>query len=496
MKKHNFTTKEGYAKHVFKQANILLDKCRIYGNAEDRKGLMQNIENSIEAKSELFEIFKNSPYHNGKGQLIIPMEIERPIDEDIILDFAYYIEQIAKDCFLYKEAEIDGYTYKQAEYEREIYNKYINAVNYMSLRDDEVIIKGKPFSEYRDKYNSIDELMDRFHSECYHVSSRMYCTMENKKLYDKAVIIANTVRNCVGKTLENAEDIAKLAEAFPRCQCREGVKVTKVILKCLKEIGLHQFAMENEQETFNRKYSYWCDAISPMKIKKWSILSINFVDFLSMSNGSSWTSCLNTDKDGYFTNGDYCEGFNSRRTLDYALDPSTMVFYTIDENYDADGDGDDWELQPKNTRQLFHFGNNKLIQARLYPQDRASRRNIYTQYRENVEFLLANAMGEANLWSAPERGTISTSAGIFKTPYRYSDSGSYIDFSENACHGGGERDFQSEVNYVRFRGSTNLSDNTEPMMIGSTQARCIMCGDSMHEDYTDSISCCREKYIE
>ena len=484
MKKHNFTTTRGYANHVLKQANIVLDKCGIYGEKEDRKGLMDNIIMSIEAKSKLFEIFKNSPYHNGKGQLILPMEIERPVDKDAVCDYAYYIASIARKYYLTKEAIIDGYTYKVAWSERKNIERLITAVNYMRLSDDEVVIKGKPFSEYREQYKKLEDIIYKFEisSDLYYYDG-IYICKENKSLYDKAVIISNAIKNCVGKQLENAEDIKKLEKAFPHSQCREGIKITRVIQKCLKELGLYQIAMENEQETFNKKYAKWCDAASPMKIKKWSILSINFVDYITMSHGNSWTSCLNTDKKRKFTSGDYSDGFNSRRTLDYALDETTMVFYTVAENYD----GDDWELQPKCTRQLFHFGEGKLVQARLYPQSNTSRRDIYTQYRENVEKLLADAMEEANLWSSPERGVITCGGNIVRVPCDY--YGSYIDFLNIANHGVWESDFQSEVNYVIFKGSTNRTDNGVPMIVGSKKAVCIRCGKNLDVSYSERINC-------
>ena len=204
-----------------------------------------------------------------------------------------------------------------------------------------------------------------------------------------------------------------------------------------------------------------------------------------MCHGTSWSSCMNTDKECCFTSGNYAHGFNSKRVLDYALDNTTMVFYTIDEDYD----GNDFELQPKQTRQLFHFGERKLVQSRLYPQSNVSRRAIYTQYRNNVEYLIAEALGEANLWSAPVRGTIEYDGNIVNVPYYYSSNGDYIDFLDIACHDCTERDFQSEVNYVVLKGSNNLEDNGIPMIVGSTDAVCIMCGDEFDEDYTDSISC-------
>lgn len=486
MKTFEFSSIDEYAEYVKEQANIVLDKCGIYGEAEEREGLMDNIMKSIKAKAELFEIFKNSPCHNGKGQLILPMEIERAVDEDGIYDFANYIISIARKYYL-KEATVDGYTYKEACKEHDGIDRFIRAVNYMNLSDDEVIIKGKQFSEYRTMYYSFNEIIEKFYSsEYYYEGNDVYIAVENKKLFDKAIIIADAIKHCIGKQLEDADDIRKLSEAFPHSQCRDGIKISRVVQKCLKELGLYQIVMENEAETFNKQYARWCDAVSPAKITKWSVLSINFVDYLTMSHGNSWTSCLNTDKDRRFTRGNYAGGCNSRRTLDYALDPSTMVFYTIDENYE----GDDWELEPKLTRQLFHFGEGKLVQARLYPQSNTARRNIYTQYRENVEKLLADAMGEANLWSAPERGTIDFSANIVDVPYYYKSDGDYIDFLSCACHGGDERDFQSEVNYVVFRGSNNRDDNGQPMIVGSRDAICIMCGRERDESHSDCIACC------
>lgn len=486
MKVFNFEGTTEYAEYLKEQTNVILDKCGIYGKAEDREGLMENIMRSIDAKSKLFEIFKNSPNHNGKGQLILPMEIERPVDRNVICEFADYIKHVANKYYL-RETSIDGYTYKDVRREKENVDRFIAAVNYMKVADDEVIIKGKPFSEYREKHQNLCDIIHKFDVECYYVGDYVYTTIENKRIYDKALRISGAIRNCVGHLLENQEDIEVLANEFPHSQCRDGIKISRVVQKCLKELGLYQIIMDNEKETFNKKYAEWCDAVTPKTVTKWSVLSINFVDFLTMSHGTSWTSCINIDKARRFTRGNYSDGFNSRRVLDYALDPTTMVFYTIDEKYD----GDDWELQPKLTRQLFHFGEGKLVQSRLYPQSNVSRREIYTQYRENVEKLLADAMGEANLWSAPVRGTISFDDNIVDVPYYYRSTGDFIDFLKCACHASDERDFQSEVNYVVFRGSNNNENNGIPMTIGSTEAVCIMCGREHKEEYNTCISCSR-----
>ena len=99
-------------------------------------------------------------------------------------------------------------------------------------------------------------------------------------------------------------------------------------------------------------------------------------------------------------------------------------------------------------------------------------------------------MGEANLWSAPERGMIDYDGYIVNTPYDHSENGDFIDFLSNACHAGWElSDFEDEINYVVFRGSTNREDNGIPMIVGSTDAVCIMCGNTLRESYHDCIAC-------
>lgn len=491
MEKFNFSNKDKYAEYVLSQSNILLDKCRIYGDAEERKGLMINILNSICAKSWLMEIFEKSPYHNGKGQLIIPMETKRPVDKDVIRDYSSYIRTIAKR-YLLPEATINGYTYQEAYDEYNNIERFVRAIRYMNLSDDDVVIKGKPFGEYRKLYEEMIQIIHKFgnYDDYYYKGDNCYTERENLEKYNKAIIIADAIYHCVGHLLEDEDDIKTLAEVFPHSQCRAGVKISRVVQKCMKEIGLYDLAIEGEKKIFNKKYAEWTDAVTPQTITKWSVLSINFVDFLTMSHGNSWTSCLNTDKDCHFTSGKYRRGFNSKRVLDYALDPSTMVFYTVDEDYK----GDDWELQPKLTRQLFHFGENKLVQARLYPQSNVGRRETYNQYRDNVERLLAEALGEANLWSAPERGMISLDKNIVTLPYYYKYNGDFIDFLDIATHGDDERNFQEEVNYVVFRGSESRDDNGVPMTIGSTNAVCIMCGEEFDEGIHESIACydCRD----
>jgi hypothetical protein len=80
--------------------------------------------------------------------------------------------------------------------------------------------------------------------------------------------------------------------------------------------------------------------------------------------------------------------------MSYMLDGVSMVFYTVDASYN---DTEFWN-QPKINRQMFHWGEEKLIQGRLYPQDNDSNGSVYEDYRKIVQEIMATIFDFPNLW--------------------------------------------------------------------------------------------------
>jgi len=127
------------------------------------------------------------------------------------------------------------------------------------------------------------------------------------------------------------------------------------------------------------------------------------------------------------------DGCYSSGTLSYMLDGSSFVFYTIDENYK----GDKTELESKINRNMFHIGEDKLIQGRVYPQTTDGEDGVYKQIREIVQKIIADCLGISNDWTV-RKGTencqlVTTSRGTHYTDYLYySDCNvSYITGEEN-----------------------------------------------------------------
>lgn len=479
----NFKTLNEYENYVLEKANDFLDMCEIYKERDDREHLIDNIKMSIESKQWIFNILSNCEGWNGKGQVVLPVSFERPISEreiDRFSEFLYtYQKRILKDVVF----DINNYigTYKEM---KDLYNQYRDYVYYidcLNLDYQDVIIKGKPLSFYNEERSTLLGIIRDIETNSDYKRIRgSYVTHESEKEYKLAKLARDMIEMNNHKFITSESTIDEINNSFG-IRISSGVKTTRAVLKMIKATRLYAEIIKNEEDEkeFNRAYSRYCDAINPLSIKKWTVISVNFVDYLTMSYGYKWTSCLNTDKNQRLTRGMWGDGFNSRRTLDYALDPSTIVFYTIDSDYA----GDDFELQPKETRQLFHFNGSRLIQSRLYPQGDDSRSHLYTQNREIIEKVLTEGMGVPNLWSAPTKGIIYIDDDIVSVPYEYHSLADYIDFLSIACHGSDEREFQDQVNYVTLKGTGGGT-----VEIGSIDAVDIVDGSRLPQDYTTSIT--------
>lgn len=255
------------------------------------------------------------------------------------------------------------------------------------------------------------------------------------------------------------EDFANtVSNAFPDIPCHVGEKTTRLINRICTYLNWHK------HPDYNRMYARYADALSPIVIKRHTIFSINPLDYLTMSFGNSWASCHTIDKENKRNMPNAYEGQYSSGTMSYLLDGTSIVMYTVDKEYN----GTDYYTQPKVTRIMFHYGNEKLIQGRLYPQDNDGNTEVYTPYRLLAQEIIATIFDFPNLWTTKNYDSISANVNSYGTHYK-----DYYYCSN--C----------KLSVVRD------SEDTEPIDIGHTPI-CIECG-SKH-DCEENINCCRNGY--
>jgi len=203
-------------------------------------------------------------------------------------------------------------------------------------------------------------------------------TMHSLKTFDNSsYAIIDSIRDICKRNISK-EEAERLNNYDSNIRAREGQKTTRVINKLLTSLGI------NKHNDYNRKYASYSDALSPIKIKRHTCISLNPIDFLLMSNGNSWTSCHRIN------GGEYCSG-----TISYLLDKVSFVFYTVDAKYD----GDRIEKEPKINRQIFCYGEDKLLQSRLYPSKLDyGGEELYTSIRNIVQEIISTCLDIPNLW--------------------------------------------------------------------------------------------------
>lgn len=247
---------------------------------------------------------------------------------------------------------------------------------------------------------------------------------------------------------------------MPSLHAREGQKTSKVIGKMLRYLGYDQV------DGYNREFAKYADSLNPLVVTRRTVLSINPLDYLTMSFGNSWASCHTIDKHNKRNMPNSYSGCYSSGTVSYMLDPSSMVLYTVDTSYK----GDDYWTQDKINRQMFHWGGNKLVQSRLYPQANDSNGEAYTPYRNIVQNIMSVIFEFDNFWTV-KKGISAASRYISSDGTHYED-------------------------YRNFRACT-LSvvkgmENEDTIFVGARPI-CIECG--YRHSNEESINCCRGNHI-
>jgi hypothetical protein len=246
--------------------------------------------------------------------------------------------------------------------------------------------------------------------------------------------------------------------ASPDIHAHSGEKTTRVVNRFCKWIGA------TNHPDYNKEYAKYADSLSPMKVTRHTVLSINPLDYLTMSFGNSWASCHTIDKQNKRDMPNSYEGQYSSGTMSYMLDEPSMVFYTVDKSYD----GTEYWTQPKITRQMFHWGEEKLIQGRLYPQSNDGNSEAYTPYRQLTQEIISTCFDFPNLWK------IKRGASAIR-PYTITDGTHYPDYQH--------------FDYCTL--SRHEEENEECMTIGA-EPICIECGH--RHDTSENINCCHEDY--
>lgn len=371
-----------------------------------RKALNKIYDRFLERKGSLINILSKHPKWNPEKLYIhFDADYTRSFDTDEVRDFENYIRNQLYGLSEEKFAEF-------IEHHKKTFENTANFYNYYSV---------------------------------YYPTMLFFDILEN-----------NLEESKVTKELEE-----KIAQYYPELKCKKGQKVSRLIGKYCRMCGF------DKCEFYEKKFAKVADSLNPVTYTRHTVLSLNPVDYLMMSNGNTWASCHTIDvedTEGRSENysGCYCAG-----TLSYMLDECSMVFYTVD----GKADGTDLELEYKVLRNMFHYQNNKLLQARLYPQcnDSNSSNELKANIRVIVQEIFAECLGINNLWKMTKNYGGSVITG--------DDACNYPDYFNFTC-------------YMSYPSSMETLQNTGKAMEIGARPMCIECGREYCIDKENTINGC------
>lgn len=309
----------------------LLKKCD-HRNTEH--GVCTMLDKYFTNKQSLIDIIASSPHYNGDMRIVLDVELERTNQRQEISRFcSYFLSNVEARNAVVKKVDEFGKSVKD-------YAKTgIKSFNVMDMFDDEFV---KTFFNNAERRAMFDR------SGQYIPSLEEYNLLENCIQYGFGGNIDSTVSDYTIRTAKDLKKPVTLAS---------GMKTSRAFNKVCNAYGIDQLP------AYNKLFAQYADMVTSQTRHIKFFISVNPLDYLTMSFGNSWTSCHNIK-----SHGGWCGG-----CVSYMLDTSSIITFVHTEMPNSIEDG-------KIYRNMFHYHNGALLQARVYPQENDGATNLYNKF--------------------------------------------------------------------------------------------------------------------
>lgn len=350
-----------------------------YGHRNTEHGVCTMLNEYFTNKKDLIELFQKSAHYMGDMRIMIDIELERENNADDIYLFCknFYNNVGASKLILKYE---DEYGKKIDDYIR----TGIKCITAKDLMKPEVVAKLKNLTDARNKFAD-----DKATLASHAIENECYNAMRNFMMFSLSTI---------------DEEFSESMDA--KYKVREGMKTSRAFNRVCGFYGIDKLPK------YNKLFAKYADMVSGLKRKLKFFISVNPIDYLTMSFGVNWASCHTIDKENRrgmdnAYSGMYCGG-----TVSYMLDSTSIV--TFVHNHVPTN----WE-DGKIYRCMFHYGKNILVQGRVYPQGNDGRTDLYKVFRNYVQNVLAPILGLTDtVWKKKENGDVINNVDSYGVHYR------------------------------------------------------------------------------
>ena len=376
MTKYNLSEKWSKYCNTDKLVDDIMELLRDNNHRCSKHGVCVLLDTYFANKEPLIKLFMTSKHYIGDMRIAVEKEFDRQIDANQIRNFFYCIDE------------------------------KLHTGEMLEFKDS----KGKTMFDYLQtgkKVLTIAELPDA-NSKEKKLAKMQQFNVDNgstKDSYEKLLIFdrymnyfKNTPRSIMSADYQPTEKAPLL---------KKGTKMSRAFNKVCTyyEVDkLHPETVDGKTVyPYNKVFAEYADMVSDLKRKMQFIISLNPLDYLTMSNGVNWKSCHNI-LDGCYKAG----------TISYMLDATSIITFVVQ------GINDDIHKIPKVYRQMYHYKNNLFIQSRLYPQGNDGATDLYEKFRGFVIKEFSNLLGVNGEWTY-KNGPIYCTSHINSVGKHYPD---------------------------------------------------------------------------
>ena len=376
-------------------------------------------------KEPLIKLFMTSKHYIGDMRIAVAKEFDRDIDKEEIRRFFNNIyDKLHTDDML-------EYTDKKGK----------------TMFD--YLLTGKKTFNIADLPNATAQKKKLTEMQQFNLKSRT--TADSYKKSQEFGQYMIYFRNTPCSTIPNDYQVAVKAPIL-----KAGTKTSRAFNKVCTYYGVDKLhpetvtveengtTVEKTTYPYNKVFAEYADMVSTLKRKMQFIISLNPLDYLTMSDGVNWHSCHNI-YDGCYKAG----------TISYMLDTTSIVTFVAKEI------NDDIHKIPKVYRQMYHYKDNLFIQSRLYPQGNDGATNLYDQFRGYVIKEFSSLIGANGEWTY-ECGTRACTTHINSRGKHY-------------------RDYNYNANVGIFYPTSKEFDIQSLVMTVGHESICVNCGRTFNE---------------
>ncbi len=351
-----------------------------YRHRNTEHGVCTMLNEYFTNKKDLIELFLESDHYMGDMRIMIDIELERENSASDIWDFcdSFYTD-VGASKLLLKYKDEDGK--KIDDYLR----TGVKCITAKDLMKPEVIAKLKKAKDAQSKFAADGATIESHanENECY-----------------------NAVRKF------RAVSLSTISKEFSDCmdekyKVREGMKTSRAFNRVCGFYGIDKLPK------YNKLFAKYADMVSGLKRKLKFFISVNPIDYLTMSFGVNWASCHTIDKENRRGMNNAYSGMYCGGTVSYMLDSTSIITFVHDHvPTDFANDG-------KIYRCMFHYGKDILVQGRIYPQGHDGQTDLYKVFRNHMQDVLTPLLNLTDsTWRKKEDGCVNDNVQSYGVHYR------------------------------------------------------------------------------